>query len=238
MAIKAALACVRAARLQRPVSGTFFSICTMAAAAGGLACMLLLADAAVAEGEQGHQNPHPVVAPTQKSTAPKVDKPAHLGVPSPTNLFIMIRTTLIALHQANVTGNYSVLRDLGAPDFQQANSVERLSAAFANLRTHGGDIAPVVLALPTLLRPAAIDENGMLRLTGWFDTKPNALFFDLVFQEVGGFWRLEGIGAQFRPATTTTKGGDTPNSKTGSAAGEETGAKTKSTKGSKAKPRL
>ena len=238
MAIKAALACVRAARFQRPVSGTFFSICTMAAAAGGLACVLLLADAVVAEGEQGHQNPHPVVAPTQKSTAPKLDKPARLGVPSPTNLFIMIRTTLIALHQANVTGNYSVLRDLGAPDFQQANSVERLSAAFANLRTHGGDIAPVVLALPTLLRPAAIDENGMLRLTGWFDTKPNALFFDLVFQEVGGFWRLEGIGAQFRQAMTTTKGDDTPNSKTGSAAGEETGPKTKSTKGSKAKPGL
>ena len=78
----------------------------------------------------------------------------------------------------------------------------------------------------------------MLRLTGWFDTEPNALFFDLVFQEVGGFWRLEAIGAKFRPAMMTTKGGDTPNSKTGSAAGEETGAKTKSAKGSKAKPRL
>lgn len=236
MANKAALARVRAARLQRPVSGTFCSICTMAAAAGGLAFMQLLAGAAVAEDEQGHQKPPPAVTPNQKSTAPKVEKRVRLGVPSPTNLFIMIRTTLIALHQANVTGNYSVLRDLGAPDFQQANSVEQLSAAFANLRTRGGDIAPVVLALPTLLRPPAIDQNGMLRLTGWFDTKPNALFFDLAFQAVDGFWRLDGIGAQFRPAMTAKTGGDTSNSKNGSVADPETKAKTRSKKGLKAKP--
>ena len=59
-------------------------------------------------------------------------------------------------------------------------------------------MAPIVLALPTLSRPPAIDEKGMLRLTGHFDTKPNELHFDLVFQVVDGFWRLDAIGAQFR----------------------------------------
>jgi hypothetical protein len=131
-------------------------------------------------------------------SAPTAATPKRLGVPSPKNLFIMIRTTLVALYQANVTNNYSVLRDLGAPSFQQANSVERLSAAFTDLRTRGGDIAPVVLALPTLSRPAAIDENGMLRLTGTFDTQPNELAFDLAFQAVDGLWRLDGIAVQFR----------------------------------------
>ena len=38
----------------------------------------------------------------------------------------------------------------------------------------------------------------MLRLTGAFDTKPNELAFDLAFQVVDGFWRLEGIAVQFR----------------------------------------
>jgi hypothetical protein len=130
--------------------------------------------------------------------AAKAEKPASLGVPPLKNLLIMIRTTLVALYQANVTNNYSVLRDLGAPSFREANSVERLSAAFADLRRRGGDIAPVVLALPTLSRPATIDQNGMLRLTGAFDTKPNELAFDLVFQAVGGFWQLDGIAVQFR----------------------------------------
>ena len=235
MAIKAALARPRAARIHRPVGDTFFSSCKVRAAVGGLAFALLLTGAAAAESVQGHQKPPPAVTPSPQAPTPKVEKPAPLGIPSPSNLFIMIRTTLIALHQANVTGNYSVLRDLGAPDFQQANSAERLSAAFANLRTHGGDIAPVVLALPTLLSPPAIDRNGMLRLTGWFDTKPNALFFDLVFQSVDGFWRLDGIGAQFR-AVPANSSGDTSADKKGSDAGPKTGAKAKSTKGSKAKP--
>ena len=235
MAIKAALARPRAARIHRPVGDTFFSSCKVRAAVGGLAFALLLTGAAAAESVQGHQKPPPAVTSSPQAPAPKVEKPAPLGIPSPSNLFIMIRTTLIALHQANVTGNYSVLRDLGAPDFQQANSAERLSAAFANLRTHGGDIAPVVLALPTLLSPPAIDRNGMLRLTGWFDTKPTALFFDLAFQSVDGFWRLDGIGAQFRAVPANT-GGDTSADKKGSDSGPKTGAKAKSTKGSKAKP--
>jgi hypothetical protein len=126
-----------------------------------------------------------------------------LGVPPVKNLLIMIRTTLIALSQANLTNNYSVLRDLGAPSFQEANSVARLSAAFADLRTRGGDIGPVVLALPTLSTPARIDQNGMLRLTGAFDTRPNQIAFDLAFQAVDGFWRLNGIAVNFRPAPPT-----------------------------------
>lgn len=235
MVIKAALACARAARFHRPVGGTFLLSCKVHASAGGLAFALLLSGAAAAESVQGHQKPPPAVTPSPQAPAPKVEKAASLGIPSPSNLFIMIRTTLIALHQANVTGNYSVLRDLGAPDFQQANSAERLNAAFANLRTHGGDMAPLVLALPTLLNPPAIDRNGMLRLTGWFDTKPTALFFDLVFQSVDGYWRLDGIGAQFRPAPTAKTGGDTSNGEARPAADPKASAKAKSTKGSKTK---
>jgi hypothetical protein len=149
-------------------------------------------------GEQKSGSSVPATMPAAPGAAAKTEKPASLGVPPLKNLLIMIRTTLVALYQANVTNNYSVLRDLGAPSFREANSVERLSAAFADLRRRGGDIAPVVLALPTLSRPATIDQNGMLRLTGAFDTKPNELAFDLVFQPVNGFWQLDGIAVQFR----------------------------------------
>lgn len=143
-------------------------------------------------------------------------KPASLGVPPLRNLLIMIRTTLVALYQANITNNYSVLRDLGAPSFREANSVERLSAAFADLRNRGGDIAPVVLALPTLSKPATIDQNGMLRLTGAFDTRPNELAFDLVFQAVGGFWQLDGIAVQFRQPVAATSVETQPDEKAAS----------------------
>lgn len=46
-------------------------------------------------------------------------------VPAPHQLNLLIRTTLIAVNQANFTGNYSVLRDLGTPQFQAANSDAR-----------------------------------------------------------------------------------------------------------------
>jgi hypothetical protein len=48
-------------------------------------------------------------------------------VPTDDVLLILIRSSLIALNQANVTGNYSVLRDIGAPDFKQANGADRLA---------------------------------------------------------------------------------------------------------------
>jgi hypothetical protein len=43
-----------------------------------------------------------------------------LGMPSDARLIVMITTALIALDQANATGNYTVLYQLGAPSFQQA----------------------------------------------------------------------------------------------------------------------
>ena len=185
--------------MHQPSADSFFSICRIYLLVGAFAGLLMTGARA---GQQQDKKTPSETAPQQQSAAPASGKPARIGIPSPPNLFIMIRTTLIALHQANVTGNYSVLRDLAAPSFQQANRVEQLSAAFAELRTRGGDIAPIVLAVPTLSRPPAIDEKGMLRLTGHFDTKPHELHFDLVFQAVDGFWRLDAIGAQFRQPPT------------------------------------
>ena len=40
---------------------------------------------------------------------------ADASVPDNLKLLILIRTSLIALNQADLTGNYSVLRDLAAP---------------------------------------------------------------------------------------------------------------------------
>ncbi len=165
------------------------------------------------------KSPAAVPAAQDKSSKKETQRPP--GVPPLRNLLIMIRTTLVALYQANLTNNYSVLRDLSAPSFQQANSTEQLSAAFANLRARGGDMAPVVLALPTLSEPAAIDRNGMLRLKGAFDTRPNELAFDLVFQVVDGFWRLDGIAVQFRPPLTTKVGEAVPPKAGGSSAESE-----------------
>lgn len=46
----------------------------------------------------------------------------------------LARDTVLALNHANATGNYAILRDLGAPGFQQVNTHARLADAFAELR--------------------------------------------------------------------------------------------------------
>ena len=227
MTIKAATLSVEAGTLRHDETGAFSRARRTRAWTSGLAILLSLAGSSPVHGQQRVQEPSPPSKPLPQTPKLETAKPASIGVPSPQNLFIMIRTTLVALHQANVTGNYSVLHDLGAPDFQQANSVERLSAAFAELRTHGGDIASVVLAMPTLARPPAVDQNGMLRLTGSFDTKPNQLDFDMAFQSVGGFWRLDAIGVKFRSPLPAKAAGDAPDSKNAPAAAPKKGAKVK-----------
>ena len=52
----------------------------------------------------------------------------------------LVRSTILALHHANITGNYTVLRDLGAPGFQSANTAARLAEVFADLRGRNFDL--------------------------------------------------------------------------------------------------
>ncbi len=105
----------------------------------------------------------------------------------------LIRSTLLTLNDANRTGNYTVLRDLSAPDFQARNTAADLALSFADLRRRNFDMFSVALAAPQLSSPPALDGNGMLRLTGSFPTRPLQINFDLLFQNAGGQWRLFGI---------------------------------------------
>lgn len=115
-------------------------------------------------------------------------------LPDAATMVVLIRSAVIALNQANMTGNYSVLRELSAPGFQQANSFADLATIFAELRARELDLGPVAVIDPQLFRPAAVDERGLLRLTGFFASRPEQVNFDLAFQRVDGDWRLFGIG--------------------------------------------
>jgi len=116
-------------------------------------------------------------------------------VPSDDVLLMLIRSTLIALNQANATGNYTVLREMGAPGLQKANSAARLAEAFTNLRQRNLDLSPILLFQPKLYRKPGINARGMLRVTGFFPTEPERVNFDLLFQLVEGRWRPFGISA-------------------------------------------
>jgi hypothetical protein len=136
-------------------------------------------------------------------------------IPDAPTLVELIRTTVIALNQANQVGDYEVLRGISAPGFQQANSATQLAGHFEGLKARDLDLAPVSVIDPKLFRPPAIDQQGFLRLTGFFPSKPEQVNFDLAFQFVEGQWRLFGIGLnttreQIAAPTDTPQGASPP----------------------------
>jgi hypothetical protein len=123
------------------------------------------------------------------SAAEQQPKPARIDR---NGVLILVRSTLIALDQANKTGNYTVLRDLGAPAFQ-ANSAARLGEIFAGLRHESLDLSGVAVLDPELTLLPQIDADGMMRMTGFFPSAPAQINFDLVYAPVNGQWRLFAI---------------------------------------------
>jgi hypothetical protein len=108
-------------------------------------------------------------------------------------LAILIKGTVMALHQANVTGNYSVLRDLGTPIFRERFDQTALANAFANLRARKVNLGPALLVAPNLTKNPELNQNGELVLVGDFPTQPLQIHFELLFLQLDGVWRLAGL---------------------------------------------
>ena len=105
---------------------------------------------------------------------------------------MLVRSTILALDQANKTGNYTVLRDLGAPAFQ-VNTAARLSEIFAKERSDNLDLSGVSVIDPQLTLLPEIEANGMLRMAGFFPSVPSQVNFEVAYAPVNGQWRLFGI---------------------------------------------
>src|SRR3954471_14690937 len=114
-----------------------------------------------------------VVAGTRVSVAqPSKQAPVENRTAKPVQIdrngvLILVRSTLLAVDQANKTGNYTVLRDLGSPDFQN-NSAARLAEIFTQQRRDNIDLSGVAVIDPQLTLLPQIEPNGMMRMAGFF----------------------------------------------------------------------
>ncbi len=133
-------------------------------------------------------------------TSGAAQQPPKPAMPDAYKMNMMIRSTIIALNQANMTGNYSVLRDLAAPDFQRSNNQVRLAQIFADLRAKSFDLSPVFFISPLLIRDPVIDANGYLHLSGYFPSRPRQVTFDMMFQFADGQWQVLGLAIDTRPS--------------------------------------
>lgn len=141
----------------------------------------------------------PSLAAAATAAAAKPAPPPVTNTPAPAPLAVsrgqavyLVRSTLMMLNDANRSGNYTVLRDLSAPDFQSRNSVADLALTFSDLRRRKFDFFAVSFTVPQMSDPT-IQADGRVRLTGLFPTQPLQIKFDMIFQVVAGEWRLSAI---------------------------------------------
>lgn len=128
-------------------------------------------------------------------------------------VLILIRSSLLAVDQANKTGNYTVLRDLGAPGFQSVNTATRLGEIFANLRNQNLDLSGVAVLEPQLTVLPTIEANGMMRMAGYFPSVPSQINFELLYAPVDSQWRIYGIGLNVGQSGPTAPANPAPKAK-------------------------
>jgi len=124
-------------------------------------------------------------------------------MPGETQLALMVKSTLLTFNDANNTGNYSVLRDLASPEFQQTNTAARLYEIFRAERERKSDIAPILALNPTVR--AAIDKQGVLQIGGFFPSQPLQVNFLVAYRIVDDRWRLHAIGVQTAERSAVAK---------------------------------
>ena len=130
--------------------------------------------------------------PTTASPPPAAAAPSAARASDADVVFTLVRSTIVALHQANVTGNYTVLRDMSAPRFRDRNSAAELGRIFTPIREARIDLSQAVLLDPHITK-ATLNDQKMLYVVGAFETKPLPVTYELLFEPVDGVWRVFGI---------------------------------------------
>ena len=166
----------------------------------GLGAILLAAASCFGPQPSAAQAPQPYAAQApQPPAAQPPQRDPRLDVP-----VMLVRNAVTAVNHGNLTGNYTVLRDLGGPAFRERNSAAQLAAVYQRLREQKIDLSPVLVHEPVFTEPPGINQAGQLQLVGFFPTRPLQIQFRLGFQRVQGGWMIDavGIGAALPPAQT------------------------------------
>ncbi len=124
--------------------------------------------------------------------------PAHSApVPNDDDQEILIKATLMTFNDANLTGNYSVLRDKASKPFRAQLSVEKLADSFKVYREKKINMESIVGA-DLDSNKATFDKDGVLNLKGRFKDDEKRIRFDLNFIDEGGVWKLIGISVNYK----------------------------------------
>jgi hypothetical protein len=106
---------------------------------------------------------------------------------------MLVKNVLTAVNHGNITGNYTVLRDLGSAGFREKNTAAQLATIFRNLREQKVDLSPILILDPQFTQAPALNQAGQLEVVGFFPTQPLHVRFGLAFQRVEAGWMIHTI---------------------------------------------
>jgi hypothetical protein len=120
-------------------------------------------------------------------------------VPSAELQEILIKTSLLTLNDANVTGNYAVLHAKLAKVFRDQITPDGLKKGFKPFADQKVDFGLVAAKPPIASSEATIDNRGALLLRGYFDTAPSRVTYELDFVPSEGLWKPIMLNVRVKP---------------------------------------
>ena len=125
-------------------------------------------------------------------------------LPSPKVEEVMVKTSLLTLNDANLTGNYAVMFARMAKPFRERFTPDTLKQAFRSFAGH--HIDAIAAMSPARDGAPSISGNGVLSLRGAFDTTPSRLTYQLDFAVSENEWKLVAIDVKVKSSSTTASG--------------------------------
>lgn len=122
-------------------------------------------------------------------------------VPNAVSQEVLIKTSLLTLNDANLTGNYTVLHAKLAKPFREQFSPDRLKQVFKTFADQKADWGLIAAKTPMPTVETAIDKRGALLLRGYFDTRPSRLTYELDFLPSEGEWKPIMLHVKVKPPT-------------------------------------
>ena len=120
--------------------------------------------------------------------------PAHSAkIPSDDEQDILVRSSLVAFNDANMTGNYAVFIARASNEFQTQVSPEKLFTAFEPFRKNKLFFESVITDEYDSYEKAKIDSEGALVLAGVIKGDEMTVKYRISYVQNGEAWKLLGI---------------------------------------------
>lgn len=120
-------------------------------------------------------------------------------VPSALIQEVLIKTYLLTLNDANITGDYRVLHARLAKPFREQFTTEKLKSIFKSFSDKHIDYGMIAAKPPVASGESKIDRRGALILRGYFDTRPSRVIYELDFIPSEGEWKPIKINVHVKP---------------------------------------